>query len=108
MRWVGLPVLLLVISGCSTLGREDDPWFSADKAAHFASSALIGAAAAHHATERGHDDCQAALLGVGVAISFGAAKETYDKRVKKTYYSSRDMVWNIVGGGVGAMLASGC
>jgi uncharacterized protein YfiM (DUF2279 family) len=48
------------------------------------------------------------MIGVGVTLAIGAAKESYDKHIKRTYYSPRDMVWNIIGSSVGAMIATGC
>ncbi len=108
LKTLGICSLLFLMAGCASLGRDDDQWFGKDKAAHFVTSAAIGAAVAHESVERGHTNCHAALIGVGVALTIGAAKESYDKHIKRTHYSVRDMVWNIIGSSMGVLLATDC
>ncbi|MGD8568750.1 MAG: hypothetical protein PVJ39_11715 [Gammaproteobacteria bacterium] len=71
------------------------------------STALAGALA-KNAKNNGHDDCNAALIGFSITISIGAAKESFDKRYRNTFYSSRDMVWDTAGSLVGSLAGSGC
>ena len=37
-----------------------------------------------------------------------AAKESYDKRTKKTLYSFHDMAWNFAGSAIGSLAGSNC
>ena len=108
LKYLGIYMLVLFMGGCASFGRDDDQWFGPDKGVHFVTSAAIGAAVAHESVQRGHTDCHSVLIGVGVTLTIGAAKESYDKHIKRTYYSVRDMVWNIVGSSVGGLLATDC
>ena len=94
--------------GCATLERSEDGWFTEDKFAHFVGSALLAGAAAKRAQQLGNSDCSAAMIGMSVSLSIGAAKESYDKRIKHTRYSSKDMVWNAGGGLIGGLVGSDC
>ena len=105
----GLAAALLLLaagaSGCATLGPPDDDWFGRDKAKHFVVCVAAGAAAAAAAGESGARDAPAFGIGLGFAAALGAGKETYDLRVKKTYWSWKDFTWDLLGGAVGASLA---
>jgi len=103
-------LLILVLTGCATSRntQNDDPWFGDDKVAHFVLSGLAGAAIAKAAKDDGRDNCDAALIGIGVTLSIGAAKESYDKHHKKTFYSAHDMTWNLAGSTLGSLAASNC
>ncbi|MGD8886487.1 MAG: hypothetical protein PVF34_12760 [Gammaproteobacteria bacterium] len=107
---LGSLLLVIFLSGCAIQpGRDrEDHWFARDKYAHFAVSTVASAALAKNAKNNGHDDCDAALIGFSITLSIGAAKETYDKRIKKTLYSARDMVWDTAGSLLGSLAASGC
>lgn len=105
------PILLFVaLVGCATQNenhRKDD-WFSDDKYKHFLLSTAISAAVANAAKSDDRENCEAALIGFSVTLTLGAAKESYDKRKKKTLYSDRDMVWNAAGSLAGSLLGSNC
>lgn len=103
-------ILIIAFSGCATTPpvQHDDPWFGEDKVAHFFLSGLAGAAIAKAAKENGQDNCDAALIGIGITMSLGAAKESYDKHHKKTFYSSHDMFWNLAGSTLGSLAGSNC
>lgn len=96
--------------GCTVLNQKDlqDDWFAKDKFAHLAISTAMSAAAAKAAKENGNSNCDAAMIGFTVSLSIGAAKETYDKRKKKTLYSYKDMTWNMAGSALGSLAASNC
>ena len=92
----------LFLCGCATMSSHpDDQWFARDKAYHFAASAAIGAGA----TLAAGDEDAAPIIGLGVAMSFGAGKEAYDRGVKKTYWSWKDFAWDFIGGVAGALAA---
>ena len=92
----------LLLSGCATVNHPDDSWFSRDKAYHFAAASAIGAGATWAA---GGDDA-APVIGVGIAVSFGAGKELYDRNVKNTYWSWKDLAWDLAGAVAGALAAT--
>ena len=94
-----------LFAGCASLRQADDPWWGADKAKHFAVCGLAGAAAALAARNNGGSDSSAFWAGMGVSVGLGAGKETYDARVKGTYFSGKDFVWDLLGGLVGGGLA---
>lgn len=102
--------IFIALTGCATApaNHQEDNWFGEDKYAHFVLSGLASAAIAKAAREDGRDNCDAAVIGFGVTLSLGAAKESYDKRYKKTLYSSHDMVWNLAGSTLGSLAGSNC
>lgn len=112
--WRGILNLSVVIGlaiigqGCAHNARYNDAWFAKDKAAHFVGSAVISGIATKVAMDRGSTDCDAALAGMTVSIAIGSGKEIYDKRIKKTFYSSKDIVWNVLGSLAGSLAVSRC
>ena len=52
--------------------------------------------------------CDAVLIGISTTFVIGSGKEWYDKKVKKTLFSWKDMAWNIAGGTLGSFAVSGC
>ncbi len=105
-----LALTLSIPSGCATQQKNniDDAWFAKDKYTHFLLSTAISAAIANAAKNNGNENCDAALIGFSVTLTLGAAKETYDKRKKGTFYSYRDMVWDAAGSATGSLLGSNC
>jgi len=105
-----LALTLSMLSGCATQQKKntDDAWFAKDKYTHFLLSTAISAAIANAAKNNGNENCDAALIGFSVTLTLGAAKETYDKRKKGTFYSYRDMVWDAAGSATGSLLGSNC
>ena len=105
-----LSLSITTLPGCATQQKNqvNDDWFAKDKYTHFLLSTAISAAIAKAAKENGQDNCDAALIGFSVTLTLGAAKESYDKRKKGTFYSYRDMVWDTAGSAVGSLLGSNC
>ena len=111
-------IFILFLTGCAAFPaanpdinkktHKEDSWFTHDKYAHFLVSGAVSAGLAKAAKDNGKDNCDAALIGFGITLSFGAAKESYDKRKKKTLYSYHDMVWNAAGSAIGSLAASNC
>jgi uncharacterized protein YfiM (DUF2279 family) len=85
----------LLLCGCASFRHPGDAWWGADKAKHFAAGAALGAAAAG-------DEGEPVPVGVGVAFAFGAGKEVYDREIKGTYFSGKDLMWGLAGGLAGA------
>ena len=105
-----ISICLTFLPACATKTtlQKNDEWFSHDKYAHFLVSTAVAAGIAKAAKDNGRSDCDAARIGFALTISLGAAKESYDKRKRKTLYSYHDMVWNTAGSALGSLLGSGC
>ncbi|WP_455206859.1 DUF2279 domain-containing protein [Kaarinaea lacus] len=105
-----LSLSITTLSGCATQQKNQgkDDWFAKDKYTHFLLSTAISAAIAKAAKENGQDNCDAALIGFSVTLTLGAAKESYDKHIKETFYSYRDMVWDAAGSALGSLVGSNC
>ena len=95
------------LSGCASLRHAGDPWLGRDKAQHFAVCGLAGAAGAFAARQGEGADAQSFGIGVGVAVGLGVGKETYDDRIKGTYFSGKDLVWDLLGGAAGSLVVVG-
>jgi putative lipoprotein len=102
--------LLAILPGCAAqqTNHANDEWFAKDKYAHFLLTTAVSAAIAKAAKDEGQENCDAALIGFSVTLTLGAAKESYDKRKKGTFYSYPDMVWDTAGSAVGSLLGSNC
>lgn len=101
----GACLLLMLGAGCASSVPAHDPWFGQDKAYHFAGAAVIGATTTFAAHEGHLSDGQTIALAIPVTLAIGAGKEAYDRNVKGTFWSWRDMAWNAAGAVVGSMLA---
>lgn len=106
-RLLGVVLAAVLLSGCASLQYVGDPWWGEDKAQHFAVCGLAGAATALAAKQNDLSDGRTFLLGVGVSMGLGVGKETYDARIKRTYFSGKDLVWDLIGGAVGSLVVIG-
>ena len=103
-----LCALCFCILGCATENKKNDDWFGEDKLKHFIVGGVIGAGVTKIAENNGVHECTAPVIGISVTLAIGAGKESYDKRVKGTFYSGKDMVWNLAGSTLGSLAASNC
>ncbi|MFC1508708.1 YfiM family protein [Candidatus Omnitrophota bacterium] len=95
--------ILLIISSCSSYkSHHGDKWFGRDKLYHFTASGIIGAGSAAVADNNGMSEDDSVVIGVTVTIGVGATKEFYDAAFKKTYWSWKDLVWDMLGGALGS------
>lgn len=99
--------IAIALCGCAALPKTavDDHWFAHDKAQHFAVSAVVAAAVVDNSTTR---DCERVAISIGTTMALGGTKELYDANIKGTYFSYKDMLWNLVGASVGAIAAGDC
>ena len=97
---------MALASGCASFQRPGDPWWGPDKARHFAVSAALAAGMAYAVARDEESDPDAVAAGFALAAGAGTAKEIYDARAKRTYFSGKDLVWNLVGGLVGGMMGA--
>jgi putative lipoprotein len=81
-----------------------DPWFAKDKMYHFVVSGAIGAGATSLAMKYGDFHEGSPLMGISVSATVGAGKEYYDAAVKQTFWSWKDMMWDLAGGTAGSYL----
>ncbi len=102
-----MALAVALLSGCASLRQAGDSWWGDDKAKHFAVCGLAGAAGALAARQADGSDGQAFGIGMGVAVGLGAGKETYDDRIKGTYFSGKDLVWDLLGGLAGSLVVVG-
>ena len=98
-------LIVSVVSGCSSY-RYNDHLFGPDKVYHFAAAGVIGACTTAAAVSNGASDSDAPVIGVSVAVGVGAGKEFYDLTVKETYWSWKDMLWDLLGGAAGSYIVS--
>jgi len=103
----------LMFTGCAATGQKgqvkrQDPWWGEDKMYHFAVAGVIGAASAKVAENHHAGPCEAAAIGISTTFVIGAGKEWYDMKFKKTFFSWKDMVWDLAGGTLGALAVSDC
>ena len=105
---VAAPILALLLGGCASLKHPDDHWFGRDKAYHFGISAGVSAGLAAVAVNNGQSDAEAMTLAVAFTMPLGVGKETYDRNIRKTYCSGKDLLWDLAGalagGAVGVSL----
>ena len=106
-RAMGMLGMCAALSGCASLRHSGDPWWGEDKAKHFAVCGLAGAAGALAVRQADGADGPAFGVGLGVALGLGAGKETYDARIKGTYFSGKDLVWDLLGGLAGSLVVIG-
>lgn len=79
-----------------------DPWFGADKAAHFVVSALIQSGTHSVLRARGASYAQASWRAAGVTAAAGIGKELWDRHQHRDF-SLRDLTWDGIGGAAGAV-----
>jgi len=103
-----ITIIFICATGCSTTTHKDDDWLGKDKMSHLVVSTVVSAVATRIAQDNGASDCSAPVIGFSFAMVVGAGKETHDKRIKGTYYSWKDMTWNLLGSIIGSLAVSNC
>jgi putative lipoprotein len=83
---------------------EPDPWFGRDKAIHFSVSFALAGNAYADSTPFTKRTRIRVLVGAGVALSAGIAKELYDHH-EGTGFSWRDLAWDAAGTATGTLVA---
>ena len=101
-------IAIFLSFGCTAINETPDNWFGKDKLYHVAVAGAIGTGVTAYAQNKQNYGCRAPLIGISTVIAVGATKETYDLKIKKTYWSWKDMFWNVVGGTLGSLAVSKC
>lgn len=107
-RFIALTFMLAAwcCNGCASSVGHDDPWFGSDKYKHAAISAGIAAGATIAAKHAEISESSAPVIGFSTSFAVGLGKEAYDLRIRKTFWSWKDLCWDIFGGVLGSVAAS--
>ena len=99
--------ILFIFSSCSSYrSHYGDRWFGRDKLYHFTASGIIGAGSTVIAYNNGVSEEDSVVIGVSVTFGVGASKEFYDLAIKETYWSWKDLVWDMIGGALGSYVVA--
>jgi uncharacterized protein YfiM (DUF2279 family) len=83
-----------------------DAWFGIDKLKHFFMSAFIECAS-YSALQAARVNHRSALGGaIGITLAVGVGKEIHDMRTPGNIFSVRDLTWDVIGTGAGAVLVA--
>ncbi|HXQ78270.1 MAG TPA: DUF2279 domain-containing protein [Gemmatimonadaceae bacterium] len=83
-----------------------DPWFGIDKVKHFFMSAFIESVSYSLLQASGVHHRPAMAGAIGITLGFGLAREIHDQRSPGNIFSVRDLTWDAIGTGAGAVLLS--
>jgi putative lipoprotein len=98
----GLCLAVNVIYAQTAVTR--DSWFGIDKIKHFFISAFIESVS-YSALQAARVDRRPAMAGaIGISAAFGVGRELHDKRTPGNHFSYRDLTWDAVGIGAGAVM----
>jgi uncharacterized protein YfiM (DUF2279 family) len=75
----------------------EDPWFSPDKAKHFAIAAFVESVSFAGLEAAGANRNASFAGAVSVTAAVSLLREVHDKRVKNQF-SFRDLAWDLAGG----------
>ena len=91
-------VSLLIFSGCSTFtSLNDDDFWGRDKLYHFTASSVISASSTAIADNNGASKSNAYVIGISSTVGIGVCKEIYDLNIKDSYWSWKDLFWDVMG-----------
>lgn len=106
MRIAITVITALVCVAPEASAQSADDWFGADKALHFTASAVIAGGGYALGAALFDDTWPRVTLGVGVGLAAGVGKELVDLAGYGDP-SWRDLTWDALGVGVGALAAWG-
>jgi len=96
-------LIVLLLAPLSN-AENKDRWFAKDKYEHFAISAIYAGGSTFIAKRHfGISKSQAPVVGFGITISLGAAKEGADFISHKGTASGKDFLWDVAGALAGAL-----
>lgn len=83
-----------------------DSWFGIDKVKHFFLSAFIESVS-YSALQAARVNHRSAMIGaIGVTAAAGVGREIHDYRNPSNHFSRKDLTWDAIGAGAGAVLLS--
>lgn len=75
-----------------------DNWFGEDKFFHFSISSLLVGSSYHLLKCRlKRDEKSSTSFSLTTTFLIGIGKELYDKRIKKEFFSYKDLIYNLLG-----------
>lgn len=84
-----------------------DPWFGKDKFDHFLVSAFLVNISYFYVREQVKFSHSTSLkTSISVSVGFGVSKEIWDKYYRKTLFSRKDLVADMLGVGLGLYICS--
>lgn len=83
---------------------EGDPWLGPDKALHFGASAVLAGGGYTLGALASEETAPRFIVGAGVALTAGAAKELYDLTGRGDF-SLRDLTWDAIGTATGLLIS---
>lgn len=99
---VGLCLAVNVVYAQAAVARDN--WFGIDKIKHFFISAFIESVS-YSALQAAKVNPRPAMAGaIGVSAAFGVGRELHDKRTPGNHFSYRDLTWDALGIGAGAVM----
>ena len=100
-----MAAVLVCWTGAPSVARgADDPWLGPDKALHFSAGFALSAGGYGLSSLAFDERLDRVLVGAGVALGAGAAKELVDMAGLGSP-SWRDFAWDAIGTGCGVLLA---
>jgi putative lipoprotein len=94
-----------ILYGQAAVARPDS-WFGVDKIKHFFISAFIESVSYSALQAAGVRHRTAMTGAIGITVGFGIGREIHDKRTPGNIFSVRDLTWDALGAGAGAVLLS--
>ena len=101
---VALALATLLAARPAAQAAEPDPWFGRDKVMHLSVSFALAGNGYADTTAFSKRTSTRVLLGAGIALSAGIAKEIYD-RYGGSGLSWRDLTWDAIGTATGKLVA---
>lgn len=96
----------VVFAQAAAIQPHTDPWFGIDKIKHFFMSAFIETVS-YSLLQASGVHYKSALGGaIGITLGVGVARELHDQRIPGNLFSIRDLTWDAIGTGAGAILLS--
>lgn len=96
----------VVFAQAAATQHHQDAWFGIDKIKHFFMSAFIESVSYSLLQASGVHHRSAMAGAIGITIGLGIGREIHDKRVPGNIFSVRDLTWDLLGTGAGAILVS--
>ncbi|HEY5022823.1 MAG TPA: VanZ family protein [Gemmatimonadaceae bacterium] len=104
-RVLGLCLAVNLIYG-QIAAPHPDAWFGIDKLKHFFMSAFIESVS-YSALQAARVNHRSALGGaIGITLAVGVGREIHDMRTPGNIFSVRDLTWDVIGTGAGAVLVA--
>jgi putative lipoprotein len=102
---LGMFLAINLIYGQAAVVHQD-AWFGIDKLKHFLMSAFIESVSYSALQAMGVNHRSAMGGAIGISLGVGVAREVHDMRVPGNIFSVRDLTWDAIGTGAGAVLSA--